>query len=220
MRRLTTFMGSCVGLAAVAVVPWLSHAALVGGRGAPLLVGLAMLQLLGLTLLLRAGRGAKVAGAIGGVAVALAALSGMASPRDSLIAASAIPNFGINIALLASFGASLRGGREPLVTTLARHVRGPLSAELATYTRRVTLAWSLFFAAQIAVSLALLLCAPLALWSFFVNVLNLPLLAAMFAAEYAYRRLRFRDLPRERLSDVVRAGAEVWARLVGRGARR
>ena len=78
-------------------------------------------------------------------------------------------------------------GREPLVTALARRCEDPLPPVVARYTRGVTWAWSLFAAGQLAGSAALLCLAAPATWSFFVNALEWPLLAAMFAAEYACR---------------------------------
>ena len=63
----------------------------------------------------------------------------------------------------------------------------PLPRGVAVYTRRVTQAWSLFFAGQLVTSAALLAFAPRPVWSLFVNVLDLPLVALMFVAEYACR---------------------------------
>ena len=56
-------------------------------------------------------------------------------------------------------------------------------------------AWCLFFAAQVLISALLFTAASLDTWSLFVNVLNLPLVALMFAAEYLYRVTRYRHFP-------------------------
>ena len=48
--------------------------------------------------------------------------------------------------LAAAFGRSLRAGEVALCTRLADKLHGPLSAAELLYTRRVTLAWTLFFA--------------------------------------------------------------------------
>jgi hypothetical protein len=48
---------------------------------------------------------------------------------------------------------------------------------------------------------ALFLWARIEIWSLFVNVLNPILLLLMFAGEYGYRLARFRDPPRQKLSD-------------------
>ena len=91
------------------------------------------------------------------------------------------------VALATWFGASLRPGRDALVTRFARFAEGTLNAAGLAYTRRVTLAWALFCAAMVAVSIALFFLAPLELWSAFANLLTLPLVGAMFVAEYAVR---------------------------------
>ena len=112
-----------------------------------------------------------------------------------------LPHATAYLLLLWYFGRSLGGGREPLITRLARRIRGTLSPELERYTRWLTVAWCVFFAAQIACSAALLAFAPLETWSFFVNVLNVPLVAAMFLGDYAYRFARLRD---QRITSITR----------------
>lgn len=72
--------------------------------------------------------------------------------------------------------------------------------------------WCGFGVAQVAVSALLLALGRIALWSVFVNLLDLPLLATVFAAEYALRRWRFRG---HRL-----AGPRDMARLLLDGASR
>jgi hypothetical protein len=121
-----------------------------------------------------------------------------------LIAASGLPHAIIYLGVLAMFGATLRPGRDALVTALARRMYGAIPQEMAVYTRRVTWAWCVFFVAQLATSLVLFLVAPLAVWSFFVNILNLPLLALMFIVEQTCRPLFLRDAPRHSLADMLR----------------
>jgi len=91
--------------------------------------------------------------------------------------------------LAIGFGRSLRAGETALCTRFADRLHGPLTPEELRYTRHVTLAWTLFFAALTLVILALYMLAPRTVWSIFVNFLALPLIGAMFAAEYAMRRL-------------------------------
>jgi uncharacterized membrane protein len=105
-----------------------------------------------------------------------------------------VPPLTMNLVLLWFFGRTLVPGREPLVTAIARFVRGRLDPEVAVYTRRVTWAWCAFFAVNAAVSAALAALAPLAVWSLYTNVLAAPLFVLMFAGEYAYRRRRFPTL--------------------------
>jgi uncharacterized membrane protein len=84
-------------------------------------------------------------------------------------------------------------------------VHGTLPPQLYAYTRRLTAAWCVFFAAQIVVSAFLFRFASLSHWSLFVNVLNFPQLALMFIGEYGYRLVRHRDFPHASLLDGVRA---------------
>jgi uncharacterized membrane protein len=121
-----------------------------------------------------------------------------------LIAASGLPHTLVYLGLLLMFGATLRPGHDALITALARRMYGDISDDMWRYTRRVTWAWCFFFAAQLLTSLALFLLAPLAVWSFFVNVLNLPLLALMFVAEQLCRPFLLRDAPRHSFADVRR----------------
>lgn len=97
-------------------------------------------------------------------------------------------------ALLVAFARTLRPGHEALVTRLARQMRGPLPPDVQTYSRGVTWAWTLFCAAQLLTSALLHQFARHQDWAFFVNRLNLPLLALMAIGEYTIRRLRFREL--------------------------
>jgi uncharacterized membrane protein len=107
--------------------------------------------------------------------------------------------------LLWYFGRTLRAGNEALITRLATYVHGALPDEIKGYTRRVTWAWCLFFAGMALTSVLLFALAPLATWSLFANVLNLPLVAAMYLGEYAYRLLRYPDFSHASIPTVVRA---------------
>ncbi|HXZ02367.1 MAG TPA: hypothetical protein VEI03_20395 [Stellaceae bacterium] len=121
-----------------------------------------------------------------------------------LVAATALPHTVIYATLLAVFGATLLPGRDALVTALSRRMYDSVPPAMAAYTRGVTWAWCGFFAAQLATSLALFLWAPVAVWSVFVNLLDLPLIALMFAAEHACRLVCLADAPRHSPADVVR----------------
>ena len=98
-----------------------------------------------------------------------------------------LQHVGMFLALAGWFGASLRPGREALVTRFARLVEGALSPAGLAYTRGATLAWAAFSAAIAAASALLYFLAPLALWSVFANLLTLPLVGAMFMAEFLVR---------------------------------
>ena len=71
----------------------------------------------------------------------------------------------------------------------------------------MTRAWSLFFAGQLAGSLVLLVFAPRWAWSLFVNVVDLPLVAAMFGAEFTCRKWMLRGYATVGMIDAIRAFA-------------
>ena len=74
--------------------------------------------------------------------------------------------------------------------------------------RRLTTAWCVFFIAQLVVSALLLAFASLEAWSLFVNLLNLPLVAAMFVGDYLFRVLRYRRYPHASIAQSVEAFAK------------
>jgi uncharacterized membrane protein len=146
-------------------------------------------------------------GRIGGAGVFAAGVAGCLAwnraGTDALL--PVLPHLAIYLLLLGWFGETLRPGREPLVTYMARHVHKTMSPELIAYTRRVTVAWCVFFLAMAATSLGLFLWAPIGAWSLFVNLLNLPLVVAMFLAEYLWRTVRHPELSRTTIPMMIRS---------------
>jgi len=126
----------------------------------------------------------------------------------SFVTVSALTHWAIYSTLFLTFALTLRKDHEPLICAMARRLHGPLPAELARYTRRVTIAWSCFFLAQLITSIMLFAAAPLVVWSFFVNILDIPLVAAMFAAEYTVRLRVLRNPPRHSLAAIISMIAE------------
>lgn len=116
-----------------------------------------------------------------------------------------LPHVGAYLFMFWLFGHTLFNGGEALITRLARLIHGTLPAEIEAYTRNVTRAWCVFFAGMALTSLLLFLFAPLALWSVFANLLNLPLVVAMFLAEYLYRIRRYPDFSHASIRDTIRA---------------
>jgi uncharacterized membrane protein len=94
-------------------------------------------------------------------------------------------------ALLAVFGASLLPGRTPLVTRIAQRLNPQYRAGMQRYTRRVTWAWCLVFAGELATSAALLLWGSRPVWLGFVSLGHLLPLTLLFLGEYALRRVLF-----------------------------
>lgn len=129
--------------------------------------------------------------------------------RTGFVMVSAFTHWAIYGGLLLTFGLTLRPGRDPLITAMARRLHGAIANELVVYTRRVTIAWCCFFAAQLTTSITLFLFAPLVIWSFFVNVLDIPMVVAMFSAEYVCRLYCLQNPPRHSLAMIFDMVAEV-----------
>lgn len=136
-------------------------------------------------------------------------LSALLVAKASFVTASAVGHWTIYTGLLLTFAVTLRPGREALLTFMARRLHGSISEEVRIYTRQATYAWCVFFAMQLATSVGLFLFAPLVVWSFFVNVLDLPLVAAMFAGEYLFRIHWLKNPPRHSLSAILSMIADI-----------
>ena len=118
---------------------------------------------------------------------------------------------GGNLLLAAVFGRTLARDREPLVSTFARIAHGGLTPELARYTRRVTIAWTLFFLVLFTLSTLLYFGGYEAAWSTFANLLSPLLVGAMFAVEYAVRHRVLPDLERIGILGGARAFSRHFA---------
>jgi len=125
--------------------------------------------------------------------------------RLGLAVSSGISHAAINLFLLWYFGSTLAPGREPLITRYARRVHGALQPAMERLTLELTVAWCVFFSAQLIASVLLYAFAPLHAWSLFINFLNFPLLAFMFVGQFAYRTLCYPDCPRASIWQAVEA---------------
>jgi uncharacterized membrane protein len=206
--RLLAWAGRLIAVTLVASFPWLTHVALTSSSHWAEVVAVlisAQLILAGVVFALRSASPYRWPLVMTG---ALALAWSWQSAHTSLVAASGVPHALINAGLLFLFGCSLLPGRVPLVTTLARTIDPELPRDMIGYTRRVTAVWAAFFAGQLVVSLVLFLAAPVAVWSLFVNVLNAPLIAFVFLAEYGYRAVHFRNYRHPSISQMIRAFTE------------
>jgi uncharacterized membrane protein len=119
-----------------------------------------------------------------------------------------LPSLVIPAALGVLFGSSLRRGRTPLISGIARAERGGvLPDELAHYTRRLTALWTLMFALMFACALTLIVLDAREWWSLTSNVLNYLLIGVLVVGEYAYRRWRYRAYPHPGLIEHIRTVA-------------
>jgi uncharacterized membrane protein len=203
--RLLAWAGRIVAFLVIGTIPFLTHAALVStspwATWAAIGVS-AQVLVLGAFLTWRSRSRYRWPLALLGAVVLVASWQ---SAHDSLLAVSGVPHALINLGLLALFGGSLLPGRTALITSVARRIDRQLPDRMLAYTRSVTAAWAIFFAAQLLVSLGLFVFAPVAVWSLFVNVLNGPLIALMFLGEYTYRLTHFRDYRHASIPEMVRA---------------
>jgi len=196
-----------VGVAAVAYVlgshwlmtrapasPW--NAVIVVG---PMLVGAAILAW---------QRGQRWLGAI--AALATAALIVQAWRGGGLAAGSLYvgQHVAIHVLLAFVFGLTLQAGREPLVSALARRVHGGLTRPMEIYSRKVTVAWTIYFAAMAVLSLALYAFAPFDAWATFANLVTPLAMLLMFVGEYLLRYRLHPEFERATLGQAMRAYAE------------
>lgn len=207
MRVTGTWPKVLIFVGIVLVYQVLVHLALTRGAPEPLRIALLVLPLAVVAgwVLLRSTHRLLWAAILVATGIAL----GMVAQREWRAALYGLPHAAAYLFLLWLFGRTLLPGREALITRLARTARGgTLPPEMLGYTRGATVCWCIFFAAQLAGSALLLGFGALEWWSFFVNLLNLPLLALMFAAEYLYRVLRFPGTPQASIATAV----ETYAR--------
>ena len=186
-----------LAVAACCAFPFLSH------LGATL--GEPRLSALGAMLLAWVVLGGHFSG-VRAVALALLLL-GLGSMLATLFPAATVyaPPLALNLALCATFAATLRDGREALVSRFARAERGgDLPPDLTRYTRILTGSWAVFFALMAAISLSLALWGSIAAWSLFTNLGNYILVVLFFVLEYSYRRLRFRHYRHATPRELVR----------------
>lgn len=116
-----------------------------------------------------------------------------------------IEHVSTNLMLCWLFAHTLFGAHTPLVTTFARATHDFLPEKILRYTQRVTQAWAVFFLLQVLVSLVLFYGTSIETWSWFANVLNWPLVALMFGAEYICRKRMNPDFPHSTIQQSVAA---------------
>ena len=190
-RRLQ-YAAACV---AVAVYAGLSHYSnsVAGGRELGTALALAPITVVAAMLAWRTTPPAVAALLCAGLAGSIVGLWPVLRQNYPLI--NLVQDSSVYCLLGITFGRSLLPGRTALCTQLAAREHGPLSADEVRYTRRVTAGWTAFFFLIAAVSILLYVSAPLRIWSLFINFCVLPLVGAMFIAEYQLRR---RILPGKR----------------------
>ncbi|MBC7800137.1 MAG: hypothetical protein H7Z10_05910 [Gemmatimonadaceae bacterium] len=186
--------------------PVITHLALATGAGLVFAVSVAAVQAVAVGLVLwgavpRGWRG--VAFLLPGALLLALGIGASRSAADGLLATAGLSHALLYAALLTAFAATLAPGRTPMVTHFARRINPAFHAGMEGYTRGATVAWCIFFGAQIALNGLLLWAAPGA-WRLLVTILNVPLVIAMALAEYGVRRRRFAGQPHSSLMAMVR----------------
>ncbi len=183
----------------------LAHFALIDGLTPTLgaLLSLLPIALLALWAARRSRRRALALVAIGSAAVAL--WLGWGALERHFPDLFFIEHAGANLVLAIIFGRTLAPGREPLCTRFARMLHGPLPEEVARYSRRVTVAWTVFFATLFTLSCVLYLGHFVAAWSVLANIASPLLVALMFVVEYGVRHRVLPDWERVGVLGSIRA---------------
>ena len=112
---------------------------------------------------------------------------------------------GVHLFLAVGFGSTLRAGQTSLITTMAARVHRNFTPAMAVYTRKVTLAWTLYFIAMAMTSIALFAFASFEAWARFANLLTPLAVAVMFGAEYLLRYHWHPEFERTSVADAIRS---------------
>lgn len=212
MERRFGWLWTALILLACVGYQWLVHSAVMGEQADSIRLALTLLPLLALACWVMTRSRNKPLWFFLLLAAGVATFLLEREERWGLAAAYGIPHAAIYLFLLWFFGHTLLRGKEPLVTRLARRVHGTLPPELEAYTRRVTFAWCVFFAAQIIISALLFEFASLNTWSLFISLLNFPLLVLMFVGEYVYRVTFHRNFPHASILEAIQVFSKDAAR--------
>jgi uncharacterized membrane protein len=207
---------------AAACSPVASHAALGLGLGYGAAMILAAVQAAALGLLVSSALPGRrwLGPLLSAIMLAALALGARTSNAAALLAVAGLAHAISYGALLAVFAVSMQRGRTSVVTRIARQLNPHFHAGMVPYTRAVTLAWCVFFAAQLAASAVLLATDP-ALWRAFVTTLHAPLVGAMAIGEFLVRRWRWRHEHYTSLRDTIGGMARVrWDAAAARTSRR
>lgn len=127
--------------------------------------------------------------------------------RDHVAWLYFIQHAGAMTLLGLTFGSTL-GSRhaEALCSRIAIFIMpGQLDAEYLLYTWRVTLAWTIYFAVSVVLSVLLFFYGPIKVWSAFANLLTPVTLGLMFGGEYLVRQRVLPDGPRFSIAATIKA---------------
>lgn len=124
------------------------------------------------------------------VAIAFSVLGALTNNRGLLLLIPSATQLGFAWV----FAASLRpGAKMPLVEQFARMQKAALGEDEIKYCRTVTWIWALYLAACAVAGIVLAWVASPEVWALFTGVGAYVLVAVLFAGEFTFRKLRFRN---------------------------
>jgi len=109
----------------------------------------------------------------------------------SAVAVVLAPSAIVNIFLMILFGHTLLPGREPLITRFRRLDVGHVAPMFVPYTRRLTVLWTLLFAAATVASIGAAVWGSIALLSWIAFIFVPAASLSFFLGEHVYRAFRF-----------------------------
>ena len=183
----------------------LSHWLTVKSAGQPWAIAAFLAPAWGVALAVAIGkrkRGAFVALLLAAPVVALVVAHGGIGDVDRLYV---LEHAGIHLALFASFALTLRTGRVSLIGRVAARVHGTVTPAVIAYTRKVTVAWALYFVSMAALSVLVYLGCAWAVWSLLANVATPIAIVILFFGEHLLRYRLHPEFERATLADAVRA---------------
>ena len=109
--------------------------------------------------------------------------------------------------LAIAFGATLgRNDEDALCSRVTRMLLpAPADPVYMRYTWKVTLVWTAYFILSAVLSIGLFFFAPLAIWSFFANLLTPVTVGLMFVVEYLVRVRALPDREHYSIAQIVQA---------------
>ncbi len=102
----------------------------------------------------------------------------------------------ISLALLVTFGATLRSPGPTMIERFARMTEPELSEAQVRHCRQATLAWCVFFLVNAAIAATLAVLEMTAWWAAYTGGIAYAAMGVMFAGEFVIRRYRFREYGR------------------------
>ena len=137
------------------------------------------------------------------LALCFQAMAGWQVPAPVLYLAQHV---GAHLFLALGFGGTLKQGQTPLITVLATRIHGGhITPDMVVYTRKVTVAWTVFFIVMAILSVALFAFAPFDWWALFANFLTPAAAAMMFASEFLLRYRWHPEFKRTTLAEAIRS---------------